>query len=125
LPTATISNTSRFNEVEVELIQQKTGALHELFQLHQRCLPICLYYFNGIKSLHYIETEKYFQDHLNGVNSGTPKYSSDELDTISTRLKNQLNRLGFETGRFPSLHHHHINKVDLSNIIQFTWEQIE
>ncbi|KAH8552968.1 hypothetical protein BGW37DRAFT_487889, partial [Umbelopsis sp. PMI_123] len=123
--TATIDTSRLVSEADIEQIGQKTMKLRELFQLHQQYLPICLYYRNFMSGLEYIETEKYFQDHLNGVNIGIPKYSSQDLDIISDRLNYQLTFLTGYIERLPlrsSLLK--ISNKYLNNSFAVTWKHL-
>ncbi|KAI9284834.1 hypothetical protein BC943DRAFT_360784 [Umbelopsis sp. AD052] len=123
---STIGTTRNFTEVEVEQIKQKTVTLQHLVQLHQRCLPISLYCTYSPSSLEYIETQKFLQDHMNGVALGTPKYSADDLDIIAARLQYQLNGLGRQIGRFPVRNvWYRVENRDLSNLDEFAWEYLE
>lgn len=112
--------------MDVEQIKQKTASLQSLFELHQHCLPLSLYYMYPSQSIQYIETEKFLQDHIHGVVLGTPKYSVDELDVISARLKHQLNELGCQIGRFPFRNvYSHVKIRNISNLSEFAWQYFE
>lgn len=123
---ATVGSSRYFNKEEVEQIKQKTASLQTLFELHHHCLPLSLYYTYPPSSLEYIETEKFLQDHIHGVAMGIPKYSVDELDVISARLKCQLNGLGCQIGRFPVRDvFYHVNVRDISSLGEFAWQYFE
>jgi hypothetical protein len=123
---ATIGSTRRFDKVEIEQIKQKTATLQQLFQLHQHCLPISLYYTYPPSSLEYIETQKFLQDHIHGVTLGTPKYSVDDLNILAARLQYQLNGLGCQIGRFPIRNvGYNVNIRNISNLNEFAWEYFE
>lgn len=86
----TIGTSTSFSEHEKEQIGEKTIELMELFEKHQKYLPIILYNRDITFGLSCLFTQKYFQDHLDGMQSATPKYSVEDLDVIRTRFQFQL-----------------------------------
>lgn len=102
--------------------------LMELFKLHQRCLPVSIYYEGMNSAVLYLFAHKYFQDHVDGMRDGTPKYSMDELYVICSRFKYQLNQLGYNIGRFsvPRDRRGIVPTIrDLCNLPDLNWNELK
>ncbi|KAI9284748.1 hypothetical protein BC943DRAFT_325522 [Umbelopsis sp. AD052] len=118
--------TRQVDEAQLQVIQHITSDLMGLYHLHQRCIPISLFYDTAERTaFDFMWTSKEFYDHVKALETETIKYSAFELGVIAKRFKHQLNHLGYFIGRFENRKTDWMVRVkaDLGEMPCFTWNE--